>query len=67
LRATNEEVYEEIRFNTDGDNQHLQQETNISTISIFEFLALLPKQRASSFLRIVSIVNEEIYLTMDVI
>jgi len=44
LRATNEEVYEEIRFDANGYYQHFQQETNIASISVFEFLAFLPEE-----------------------
>lgn len=44
LRATYEEVYEEIRFDTNCYDQHFQQETNVAAISVFEFLALLPEE-----------------------
>lgn len=67
LRFPNEVIYKEVRFDSNRDDKHLNQESQIATIRILEFLSLRSKQTASCFSRIVSIINEEIHFTVHVV
>lgn len=67
LCLADEEVDEKVCFNADRDDEHLKQEANVATISVFEFLSLLPEQRAPRLRCVLAVINEEVHLTVNVI